>query len=118
MVPVILTDYPAPMAALSRLKSNDPRLAERFELYLAGLELANGFSELNDPQEQRARFEEANQRRAAADRQILPLPERFLDELSAMPPSAGIALGVDRLVMLTAGVETIDDVVAFRPEEL
>ncbi len=117
-VPVILADYPAQLAALSRLKSDDPRLAERFELYLAGLELANGFSELNDPQEQRTRFEEANQRRAAAGRQVLPLPERFLDELSAMPLSAGIALGVDRLVMLAVGAETIDDVVAFRPEEL
>lgn len=117
-VPVILADYPAQLAALSRLKADDPCYAERFELYLAGLELANGFSELNDPQEQRLRFEEANQRRFAASRSVLPLPERFLDELSAMPPSAGIALGVDRLVMLVAGVNTIDEVVAFRPEEL
>jgi len=117
-VPVILADYPAQLAALSRIKDDDPRYAERFELYLAGLELANGFSELNDPQEQRLRFEEANLRRCAAGRAALPLPERFLDELSAMPPSAGIALGVDRLVMLTAGADTIDEVVAFRPEEL
>lgn len=117
-VPVILADYPAQLAALSRIKADDPRFAERFELYLAGLELANGFSELNDPQEQRLRFEEANRQRQAAGRSVLPLPERFLDELSAMPPSAGIALGVDRLVMLAAGAETIDEVVAFRPEEL
>jgi len=117
-VPVILADYPAELAALSRIKTDDSRYAERFELYLAGLELANGFSELNDPREQRARFEETNQRRFAAGRSTLPLPERFLNELSAMPPSAGIALGVDRLVMLTAGVDTIDEVVAFRPEEL
>ncbi len=117
-VPVILTDYPAELAALARLKADNPRYAERFELYLAGLELANGFSELNDPQEQRLRFEESNQRRSAAGRPVLPLPERFLNELSAMPPSAGIALGVDRLVMLVAGADTIDDVVAFRPEEL
>lgn len=117
-VPVIVSDYPAPLAALARLKADDPRFAERFELYLAGLELANGFSELNDPHEQRVRFEEANQKRLAAGRPVLPLPERFLDELPAMPPSAGIALGVDRLVMLTAGVDTIDEVVAFRPEEL
>lgn len=117
-VPVIMADYPAQLAALSRIRTDDPRFAERFELYLAGLELANGFSELNDPQEQRLRFEEANRQRQASGRPALPLPERFLDELSAMPPSAGIALGVDRLVMLTAGVDTIDEVVAFRPEEL
>jgi len=116
--PVIMADYPAPLAALARLKTDDPRFAERFELYLAGLELANGFSELNDPQEQRLRFEEANRQRQASGRPSLPLPDRFLDELSVMPPSAGIALGVDRLVMLTAGVDTIDEVVAFRPEEL
>ena len=117
-VPVILVDYPASLASLARLKVDDPRFAERFELYLAGLELANGFSELNDPVEQRLRFKESNLNRHAAGRTILPLPEYFLHELSAMPPSAGIALGVDRLVMLTAGVDTIDEVVAFRPEEL
>lgn len=117
-VPVIMADYPAQLAALSRLKADDPRYAERFELYLAGLELANGFSELHDPQEQRLRFEEANKKRQADGRSALPIPERFLDELALMPPSAGIALGVDRLVMLTAGVDTIDEVVAFRPEEL
>lgn len=117
-VPVMLVDYPAPMAALARLKADDPRFAERFELYLAGLELANGFSELNDPREQRDRFNEANHNRQLAGRSALPLPERFLAELSAMPPSAGIALGVDRLVMLVTGAATIDEVVAFRPEEL
>lgn len=117
-VPVILADYPAELAALARLKTDDIRYAERFELYLAGLELANGFSELNDPQEQRIRFEAANKKRQADGRSALPIPERFLDELALMPPSAGIALGVDRLVMLTAGVDTIDEVVAFRPEEL
>lgn len=117
-VPVLLTDYPAPMAALARLKSDDPRFAERFELYLAGLELANGFSELIDPEEQRDRFNEANHKRQLAGRPVLPLPERFLTELSTMPPSAGIALGVDRLVMLVTDAATIDEVVAFRPEEL
>lgn len=117
-VPVILSDYPAEMAALARLKHDAPRYAERFELYLGGLELANGFSELNDPQEQRRRFEEANRIRQERGATTLPMPEPFLTELSAMPPSAGIALGVDRLVMLTAGCETIDEVVAFRPEDL
>lgn len=117
-VPVILTDYPSEMAALARLKQHDPRFAERFELYLGGLELANGFSELNDPIEQRRRFEEANTIRLKRGAAQLPLPEPFLAELPAMPPSAGIALGVDRLVMLTVGCDTIDEVVAFRPEDL
>ncbi|MBI2354412.1 MAG: EF-P lysine aminoacylase GenX [Deltaproteobacteria bacterium] len=117
-VPVILMDYPAEMAALARLKPDDPTVAERFELYAGGLELANGFSELTDPAEQRARFEEANRRRSQAGLAPLPLPAPFLDELAAMPPAAGIALGVDRLVMLLCGAKRIDDVVAFTPEEL
>lgn len=116
--PVIVADYPAEMAALARLKQDDPRFAERFELYVGGLELANGFSELNDPVEQRQRFEQANVVRSERGAAALPLPEPFLAELPAMPPSAGIALGVDRLVMLTAGCATIDEVVAFRPEDL
>lgn len=117
-VPVILMDYPAPMAALARLKPGDPTVAERFELYAGGLELANGFSELNDPVEQRARFEEANLKRVERGYAPLPLPEPFLRDLAAMPPSAGIALGVDRLVMLCAEAERIDDVLSFTPEEL
>ena len=117
-VPVILKDYPASMAALSRLKADDPDFAERFELYVGGLELANGFSELTDPLEQRSRFVEANKIRVQRGRQPLPLPEPFLSELHAMPRSAGIALGVDRLVMLTTGADSIDQVVAFTPESL
>src|SRR6185369_11197451 len=117
-VPVFLLDYPAEMAALARLKPDDLKVAERFELYLGGLELANGFSELNDPVEQRARFVEANLKRSQAGLGTLPLPEAFLAELAAMKPSAGIALGVDRLVMLMTGAEKIDDVIAFTPEEL
>ena len=116
--PVFLTDYPAELAALSRLIPGQTELAERFELYLGGLELANGFSELNDPVEQRRRFEEANRIRITCGRGSLPLPERFLDELGAMPSAAGIAMGVDRLVMLAAGAENIDSVVAFTPEQL
>ena len=116
--PVILLDYPVELAALARVKPENRKLAERFELYVGGLELANGFSELNDPLEQRRRFEEANAVRSAAGNSLLPLPEPFLETLGSMPDSAGIALGIDRLVMLTAGVASIDDVVAFTPEEL
>lgn len=116
--PVILMDYPSELAALARLKPGQSRLAERFELYLGGLELANGFSELNDPVEQRRRFEEANRLRLVHGSAPLPLPEPFLSELAGMPPSAGIALGIDRLVMLAAGADSIDQVVAFTPEEL
>jgi len=116
--PVILMDYPVELAALARVKPDNRDLAERFELYVGGLELANGFSELNDPHEQRRRFEEANCSRRNAGEEELPLPEPFLHTLATMPESAGIALGVDRLVMLTAGVDTIDEVVAFTPEEL
>jgi lysyl-tRNA synthetase class 2 len=116
--PVFLTDYPAELAALSRLKQGQTELAERFELYLGGLELANGFSELNDPVEQRLRFEATNRLRLQDGRTALPLPERFLEELGKMPSSAGIAMGVDRLVMLAAGADSIDEVVAFTPEQL
>ncbi|MBI5483751.1 MAG: EF-P lysine aminoacylase GenX [Deltaproteobacteria bacterium] len=116
--PVILMDYPSKLAALARLKPDQNILAERFELYMGGLELANGFSELNNPVEQRRRFEEANRLRLEKCIAPLPMPEPFLRELSDMPPSAGIALGVDRLVMLAAGADTIDQVVAFTPEEL
>lgn len=116
--PVILLDYPAELAALARTKPDNRELAERFELYVGGLELANGFSELNEPLEQRRRFEEANRARRSAGQPELPLPEPFLNMLATMPASAGIALGVDRLVMLTAGADSIDQVVAFTPEEL
>lgn len=117
-VPAILMDYPAEAASLARLKPGDPTVGERFELYAGGLELANGFSELNDPREQRARFLEANDKRLRSGLPPLPLPEPFLADLGDMPPAAGIALGVDRLVMLCADADRIDDVVAFTPEEL
>lgn len=116
--PTFIHDYPAERGALARLKHGDPTVAERFELYIAGLELANAFSELTDPAEQRRRFEEEAAYRAGHGQAPYPMPEKFLAELADMPPSAGIALGMDRLIMLLTGAETIDEVVAFTPEEL
>jgi len=116
--PTFLYDYPASLAALSRLKKNDPELAERFELYMGGLELANAFSELTDAREQEARFDKEREQRKQLGKTVYPLPEKFLKSLPHMPPCAGIALGVDRLVMLLTNKSRIDDVVSFTPEEL
>lgn len=116
--PVFLFDYPLDFGSLARTKPGDPRTAERFEIYVGGLELANGFSELTDAEEQRRRFEKENETRARRGRPPYPVPEKFLDALPRMPESAGIALGVDRLVMLFAGASSIDEVVAFTPEEI
>lgn len=116
--PTFLMDYPACRSALARLKDSDPTVAERFELYIAGIELANAFSELVDVEEQRQRFEEEEKFRRGQGRAPYPPADKFLAELTAMPPSAGIALGVDRLVMVLLDAATIDEVVAFTPEEL
>jgi lysyl-tRNA synthetase class 2 len=116
--PVFLVDYPARCGSLARLKASDPSVAERFELYIAGLELCNAFSELADPEEQRARFEAENRLRGAAGKPVYPAAEPFLAALGRMPPAAGIALGIDRLVMLLLDAGDIDEVVAFTPEEL
>ncbi len=116
--PLFLYDYPMACGALARAKHGAPHLAERFELYMAGIELCNGFSELTDPAEQRRRFEAELAARRAAGRTVTPMPERFLGALPDMPQAAGNALGLDRLVMLLADVRLIDDVVAFTPETL
>ena len=116
--PTFIYDYPVERGALARLKKEDPTVAERFELYIGGLELANGFSELVDSKEQRKRFHAENKNRRSLGKRIYSMPDKFLAELDDMPPSAGIALGVDRLVMVFLDSETIDEVVAFTPEEL
>jgi len=116
--PVFLFDYPSELAALARIRPGRPPVAERFELYIGGMELANGFSELTDAHEQRRRFEDALARRAEKGFSPYAMPEKFLDALPAMPDSAGVAVGVDRLVMLAAGADRIDEVVAFAPEDL
>ncbi|MGK4005745.1 EF-P lysine aminoacylase EpmA [Sorangium sp. So ce1036] len=112
--PVFLVDFPAPLASLARLKPDDPRVCERFELYVAGVELCNGFGELTCPVEQRARFLADQAARARAGKPVYPIDQRFLDALEeGMPPAAGNALGVDRLVALCLGAASIGDVLAF-----
>ena len=108
--PTVLYDYPIAMAALARPKPGDPRLAERFELYVCGLELANAFGELTDADEQRRRFVADQAARQARGGAAYPIDEDFLAALAAMPESAGIALGFDRLVMLATAAARIEDV--------
>jgi lysyl-tRNA synthetase class 2 len=110
-VPTVLYDYPIEMAALARPKANNPRLCERFELYVCGLELANAFGELIDAAEQRRRFEADVTKKRELYGETYPIDEDFLAALEfGMPESAGIALGFDRLVMLASGATHIDDV--------
>lgn len=116
--PVFLLDYPVSLGALARPGKEDSTVAERFEIYMAGLEMANGFSELTDVFEQKARFTKEREARRIAGKTVYPCPEKFLNSLQGMPESAGIAVGMDRLVMIFSDAATIDDVVSFTPEEL
>ena len=108
--PTFLTDYPVSQAALARVSPSDPRVAERFELYACGVELANAFGELTDPVEQRRRFEEEMAVKRRVYGEVFPIDEDFLAALAIMPAASGAALGFDRLVMLACGAERIDDV--------
>ena len=108
--PTILHSYPASMAALARLDATDPRVAERCELFAAGLELANGFGELIDPAEQRRRFEADMAKKQELYGERYPIDEDFIAAVGAMPPAAGMALGFDRLAMLASGADRIEDV--------
>ena len=109
--PTILYEYPRCEAALARATSHDARVAERFELYICGVELANGFGELTDAMEQRARFEHEMSERQRIYGECYPLDEDFLEALSRMPPACGVAMGFDRLAMLAIGARTVDDVI-------
>jgi lysyl-tRNA synthetase class 2 len=107
----VLFEYPAPEAALARAKPSDPRVAERFEVYACGVELANGFGELTDAREQRRRFMQAMDEKQRRYGERYPLDEDFLDAVAKMPEASGVALGFDRLVMLASGALRIDQVV-------
>jgi lysyl-tRNA synthetase class 2 len=107
---IFLTDYPTPVGALARRTSSDPRFCERVEAYVCGMELANGYSELTDAVEQRTRFERDRALHASLYGDPPPIDEDFLAALADVPPSAGMALGIDRLVMLLTGAEHIRDV--------
>lgn len=118
--PTFITDYPKVISPLSKASPSDPKVAERFELFMAKMEIANGFSELNDPVEQRERFEEQMKQRERGDEEAMVLDEDYIRALSyGMPPAAGIGIGVDRLVMLLTNKRSIRDVILFphmRPE--
>ena len=108
-----LIEYPAAMASLARLKPGDPSVSERFELYAGGVELANGFGELSDAGEQRRRLVAEQAQRRAAGRPVYALDERFLDAVGRLPDSAGVAVGLDRLLMLLLGTDRIAEVLLF-----
>lgn len=112
--PTILYEYPANQAMLAQIRPGPPAVAERFELFYHGIELANGYHELSDPDELEARFRQANQVRVANGKQVLPMPRRFLEAMKqGLPPCAGTALGFDRLVMSALGVDDIGQVIPF-----
>jgi lysyl-tRNA synthetase class 2 len=112
--PTVITDFPASQAALARKRADNPKLAERFEFYIEGIELANGFYELTDPIEQRQRFEQDLAKRQKLNLPLHPIDERFLAALEAgLPECSGVALGLDRLLMLIMGVSDIKQVLTF-----
>jgi len=109
----VIHDYPASQCALAKVRPGDPPLAERFELYLGRYELANGYHELNDAAEQRRRFERDNEVRRARGQASIPMDENLLETLDAMPDCAGVAMGIERLLMCLVGTDAIADVLAF-----
>jgi len=116
--PTVLTDYPAAAASLARLKPGDTSVSERAEVFIGGLELANAYSELTDAKEQEARFLKAIETIRQERRQRMDLPRKFLEVLPHLPECGGVALGVDRLVMLLCNTSSIDDVMAFTVDDV
>ena len=119
--PTFIIDYPKSISPLSKASPENPNIAERFELFINGMECANGFSELNDPQEQYARFVDQMREREGGDKEAMVLDEDYIRALAyGMPPAAGIGIGIDRLVMLLTNKHSIRDVILFphmRPEK-
>jgi lysyl-tRNA synthetase class 2 len=115
--PIFLVDYPAPMASLARLKPNNPHVAERVELFIDGLELANAYSELINQRELRTRFQQEIEQIKKEHGRITPMPEKFLNAIPNLPECAGIALGMDRLVMLFCDADSINEVMPFTVDE-
>ena len=119
--PTFITDFPKPISPLSKASPENPAVAERFELYISGMEIANGFSELNDPVEQYERFKDQVMQRERGDEEAMVMDEDYIRALSyGMPPAAGIGIGIDRLVMLLTNRASIRDVILFphmRPKE-
>lgn len=116
--PLFLYDYPVSEASLARLKPNNPNFAERFELYISGVELCNAYTELTDSSEQEKRFREAMMERKNLGKKVYPFPDAFLEALPFMPKATGNALGFDRFCMIFCDVSDIDEVTAILPEEL
>jgi lysyl-tRNA synthetase class 2 len=119
--PTFITNFPKPISPLSKASPANPHVAERFELYIAGMEIANGFSELNDPVEQFERFRDQVKQREGGDEEAMLMDEDYIRALSyGMPPAAGIGIGIDRLVMLLTNRQSIREVILFphmRPKE-
>ncbi|HKE12687.1 MAG TPA: lysine--tRNA ligase [Myxococcota bacterium] len=118
--PTFITDYPLELSPLAKRKAADPRLVERFEIFVAGMELGNAFSELNDPDDQRARFEQARRDAKAGDEEAHPMDEDYLRALEhGMPPTGGLGIGVDRVAMVLADASSLRETILFphlRPE--
>jgi lysyl-tRNA synthetase class 2 len=112
--PTFITDYPLELSPLAKRSAEDPRLVERFEPFLGGMEVGNAFSELNDPDDQRARLEATRRDREAGDEEAHPLDEDYLQALEVgLPPTGGLGVGVDRLVMVLADAPSVREVIAF-----